>query len=169
MTDTVIEPTAVTMQDEVSGFDNYWGVDEKVKHFLPDNKQYFVIKVMNEGARAMFQKNNNNDLTVSRGGDAKIKVDPAKERHALIEASIVDWHIMKDGVLAPFSSNLFDDWLRKANPKLVDDMEFAIRKANPWLNANMTVEEIDKEIANLKDLRDDAAKRESGESSSATK
>lgn len=150
-------------EDYSTGFDDYWGVDQTDQWFLPDGKQYFVISTMNEGERAKFEKENNNDLKVSRQGETSIKVDPAKSRWALITAAVTDWFLIKNGNPLKFSEGELTGWLRHANPKIVDDLEAAIRKFNPWLNANLTVEEIDKEIENLKELRKDAEKREQGE------
>jgi len=150
-------------EDYTTGFENYWGVDETHKHMLPDGKQYFEIKVMNEGERVKYEREQQSDLVVNRAGDTKIKMDPGKIRHALIVSAVVGWHLVKEGKPERFSENNLESFLRHANPRLVDDLEAAIRKINPWLNSNLTVEEIDKQIAELKDLREEAEKREKGE------
>ena len=67
----------------------------------------------------------------------------------------------------PFSlsANKFnlEKWLSVADPRLVEDLEKACRKLNPWLLADMSVEDIDREIESLKEMREEAAKREAGE------
>lgn len=164
----IVQAAPVEDFDEFSGYDDYWGVDEQDKFFLPDGKQYFLIQIMTEGNRAKFQRQTNQDLTVNRDGGAKIKVDQAKDRHELIKTAIVGWFIVRkdarDGKFkeVPFDNNSILNWLDTANPALVDDVVFAIRKANPWLQSDMSVEDIDKEISNLNDLREAAVKRESG-------
>lgn len=167
----VVTPPAA--DDEVS-FGDYWGSDEQVKHYLPDGKQFFVIQIMNEGAKSKFQKMTNSDLVVGRDNTATVKMDPARERHELIKASVIDWYLMqkeKDGSWspAPFSKRNLEAWLDVAPPKIVEDLEFAIRVANPWLQSEMTVEEIDKEIDRLETLRKQVKEREAGETSSADK
>lgn len=153
---------------------DYWGTDETHKHYLPDGKQYFEFKIMDEGARTKFQKLTNSDLTVMRDGQAKVKMDPATERHTLIKESVIGWNLMQrypDGSWqpAPWSKQTLTQWLEKAPPKIVDELEFAIRKANPWMQADMSVDEIDKEIDRLVDLKKDVVAREAGESTSGSK
>jgi hypothetical protein len=172
MTETATAPHPESQQVE---YVDYWGTDEQIKHFLPDGKQYFVINIMNEGAKSKFQKMTNQDLVVGRDNTATVKMDPARERHELIKASVVDWHIMQrdknDGNFypAPFSRKSLEMWLEVAPPKIVEDLEYAIRMANPWMQADMTVEDIDKEIDRLNELRRDVRARELGESDSANK
>jgi hypothetical protein len=163
-----VEPPAAEM------YEDYWGVDEVHKHYLPDGKQFFEFRVMDEGARSRFQKLTNEDMTVMRDNTAKVKMDPVAQRHTLIKESVIDWNLMQRGPAgdwsqAPFSKRNLEQWLEKAPPKIVDDLEFVIRKANPWMQADMNVEEIDKEIERLYDLRKQVVARESGEGTSATK
>lgn len=153
--------------------EEYWGVDEQVQWFLPDKKQYFTIKVMDEGDRTKFQKMTNTSLRIDRNQNTEVAVDQARDRHHLIITSVVDWYIFRNGQPVPFSkgspgSNL-EQWLAKAPPKLVDDLEFFIRRSNPWMQAEMSVEAIDEEIDRLYKLRKDLVERESGEGSSANK
>jgi hypothetical protein len=56
-----------------------------------------------------------------------------------------------------------------ANPKLVEDLEFAIRMANPWMQSEMTEEEVQKEIDRLYEVLNQIRDREAGEAVSATK
>lgn len=153
---------------------DYWGTDETHRHTLPDGKQWFEFQIMDEGARSRFQKLTNTDLTVMRDNTAKVKMDPAAERHTLIKESVINWNLMQKGPdgnwsAAPWSKRNLEQWLEKAPPKIVDELEFAIRKANPWMQADMSVEEIDKEIGRLYDLRKDVEARKSGEGSSESK
>ncbi|QEM40903.1 MAG: tail assembly chaperone [Phage AS32] len=170
MTETVAE-----MVPEVEAVANYWGTDEKHKHYLPDGIQYFEFKIMNEGDKSKFQKLTNSDLVVGRDQTAKVKMDPVAERHTLIETSVTDWNLYmpkKDGSgmeQATFNSTMLKNWLQVAPPKIVEDLEFAIRKANPWMQAEQTVEMIDEEIERLYELRKSALEREAGEGDSASK
>jgi len=156
---------------------NYWGTDEKHKHYLPDGVQYFEFKIMNEGDKSKFQKLTNTDLVVDRNNTAKVKMDPVAERHTLIETSVCDWYLYtpktkdpgSEMVLATFNTAMLKSWLQVAPPKIVEDLELAIRKANPWMQAEQTVEMIDEEIERLHDLRKAAIERAAGEAGSASK
>lgn len=170
MTESTVEATVA----DTPQYESYWGVSETHKHFLPDGKQFFVFKIMDEGAKSIFQKLTNQDVVIDRSQQARVKTDPVAERHTLIKTSVTDWNLWapdKDGVMAPsaFSKQLLEKWLQVAPPKVVEDLEFAIRKANPWMQAEMTVEEIDKEVDRLLDLRKQVAEREAGEGDSASK
>jgi hypothetical protein len=165
-------------QEPPEMYEDYWGVDETLRHYLPDGKQYFEFRVMDEGARSRFQKLTNEDMTVMRDNTAKVRMDPVAQRHTLIKESVVGWFLMQkmpDGTWTeappPTAQNKrpIDQWLEKAPPKIVDDLEFAIRKANPWMQADMNLEEVDKEIERLYDLRKQIVARESGEGTSANK
>src|SRR4051812_3892522 len=66
-------------------YEDYFGFAETQRWYFPDGKQYIEFQRMNEGERARFQKMTTRDVTVIRGsGDAKVKMDPATERHELI-------------------------------------------------------------------------------------
>lgn len=171
MTEQIAHQAAPEVQ-----YEDYWSVDETIKHYLPDGKQYFEIQPMNEGAKTKFQKLTNRDIVMSqkREGEARISVDPAGERHALIKHSVVGWNLMQkspDGSWspAPFSSRTLESWLEVAPPHIVEDLEHAIRMANPWLQAEQTVEAIDEEIERLYEVRKQLLAEQEGEESSATK
>jgi len=150
-------------QDEQ--YEDYFGFDEQKVYTLPDGKQQIFFQVMNEGQKSKFQQKTNRDIHVNRGtNDMRIKADPAGERQALIESSVTGWTLKRRNKVtgqwedAPFSNtgspgDELHKWLNAANPRLVEELEDAIRKANPWLQADMTVEQIDEEIQRLHDLR----------------
>lgn len=156
-------PTAPPGEDFSTGFDDYWGTDETTKFMFPDGKQFLEIKLMAEGERAKFEKDNNQDLRVSREGETTIKIDPGRSRKALIKAAVVDWFIVKDGREYKFSDAHLNEFIDAANPKLIDKIEKEIRDFNVWLKNDLTVEEIDKEIENLNKEREAAVRREAGE------
>lgn len=156
---------------DLEGVEDYFGFDDFKTFDLPDGKQWIKFKVMNEGERAKFQRKTNKDIKINRqSGDASINADVASERHELIKTSVVDWKMYArtepggpfQEVTFSVSSGRFnlDAWLSRTNPKIVDDLELAIRMANPWMQADMTVDEIEREISRLEDLRREAEKRE---------
>lgn len=156
-------------------FVDYFGFEDIQKHFLPDRKQYFVLQRMNEGQKSRYQRDTRQDVKIERStGDAKLRTDPATERHALIKACVINWFMFRKNPATgkveevPFSESgrglgNLDQWLAVADPKLVEDLEKACRKLNPWMLAELSVDDIDKEIENLKEMREAAVKREQGE------
>lgn len=126
--------------------------------------QYVTIKKMSEGDRYLFQQATNTDLTLNRRSeDAKIKVAPEVERQALIIHSIVDWRVIRKGNPVAFSKHeLKTNLLPALPPNLVDDLEKACRKLNPFLTADVTVEDIDKQIKELEEQRANIKERDAG-------
>ena len=151
-------------------YEDYWGVDLTEKWYFPDGKQYIEFKIMDEGQKSEFQKKTSKDLVLQqKTGDARLATDPAGDRHKLLSTSVVDWYLMtKDPKTnqfypEPFSKQQFERWLMKANPKLVEDLEFAIRMANPWLQDDMTKEQIKEEIERLEEMLRVKEREELGE------
>lgn len=150
-------------------YEDYFGFDESRVWYFPDNVQFIEFKLMDEGARAKYQKATSRDIRLFRQtGDASVKMDAAAEREVLLFNSVVGWNLIRNGrpvdfgQSPPTAGSPFGQWLAHANPKFVNDLEREIRKANSWMNAEMTVEAIDEEIQNLQELRAEAVKREEG-------
>jgi hypothetical protein len=152
-------------------FVDYFGFEEEGVFTFPDGKTKIWYRAMNEGDRARFQRETNRDVALERNtGNARIRTDPAGERKALILASCTNWNLHKKDpqsgqmVPVPFSGqtagSTLGQWLEKANPKLVDALEEAIRKINPWLVGDMSLEDIDREMDRLRELRDEKVKLE---------
>lgn len=173
-----LDPVGTPDKDE-SGYEDYYGDLDTETWYFPDGKQFMVFQPMNEGQRAKFQRSTSRDVTVERqSGDARLKVDQASERTELIMTSVVDWKLMRRGSDRKFKSVPFNNngmgselakWLQQANPKLVDSLENAIRKANPWMLDQLSVEEIEKEQERLEEMKQDLLKRQAGEDSSSDK
>lgn len=142
---------------------DYFGFSGSTTHVLPDGISRVTIKTMNEGEKSRYQRLTQRDVVLERGsGNARMKVDQSEERHALIETCVVDWNFVRNGSPVPFTKQNMNDFLKLADPKIVEDIEKACRKANPWLLGEMTVEDIDREIANLQEMRQVAEEREQG-------
>lgn len=155
---------------------NYWGTDETSRYVLPDGKQWIEFKLMNEGMKSQFQKLTNQDLTIGRDNTAKVRMDAAEERHTLIKQSVTDWYLFapdqnRGGEMgeAAFSKQMLDKWLTVGPPKIIEELEMAIRKANPWMQAEMTVEAVEKEIDRLTEVRKELIEKAAGEATSANK
>lgn len=156
-------------QVEYASYVDYFGFDETHKYMLPDGKQYIEFKALTEGQRARYESSTSRDIRFNRRtDDAAIKMDAAADRRALIEASVVGWNLWRvvNGQPQPvaFSSgspgSMLSQWLNGANPRLVNELVTAIRKANDWMSEDMTSEMIREEIANLEQLLKDTEERE---------
>jgi hypothetical protein len=169
-TDTIQQPDETIELPEQQQID-YFGFQQTSRYVFPDGITYFELKAMNEGEKSKFQKLTQRDLVLEKNsGNARFKMDPATERHELIKSSVVGWNLKRNGVDVPFPTGnqtnpALRDFLELANPKIVEDIELAIRKLNPWLLNDLTVEEIDKQIEELQDLRKAAVDKERGEAS----
>lgn len=162
--------TTLTENDvQAPAVEDYFGFQSTERFVLPDGVQYIVFEVMNEGKKTQFQKLTSKDLVIQRNQDARMKMDPAQERHELIRQSVTDWSLYRGGAPIPFNPRNLKDFLELTNPKLVEELEKAIRKANPWLMTDMKSEDIKREIDNLTEMYELALERERGEASSSSR
>lgn len=180
MTDGVKMDTEAAMvkagvSNEEPQYSDYFGFTSEERYYLPDGKQWIEFQRMNEGKKREFQKMTSRDLRVQRTtGDALMKVDPGLERQELIKISMTGWNLMqrdpnKPGQwrAAPFDNSNIKRFLDGANPEIIDGLEKAIRKANPWMMDETSSEEIKKEIANLEEMLEVALEREAKKADSA--
>lgn len=168
------EPSAA---DDTGGeaYENYFGFETTEKYMLPDGKQWIAFKPMNEGERAKYEEKTQKDVTVNRRtDDAKIRLNAASDRHALLMQSVCDWHMMQkmptgEWMKVGFSTGTggtFAQWLGKANPKIVNELHQAIVNANGWMAAELTAEAIREEIKSLEARLEEAVKREAQQKNS---
>lgn len=133
---------------------DYFAFDESFVVMLPDNIQWVEHTALNEGQKKKYQNLQNRDLIIQRTtGDAKMRMAPGDERHALLSAAITGWNLVRGGQPLPFNERNLKEFLEKAPPKIIELIEKDVRQRNPWLLAEMSVEDIDKEIANLEDMK----------------
>lgn len=179
MTETLGVEPAVNPATAPVKFQNYWGVKDKKKWYLGDGQQWIEFKKMDEGAKRKYQQRTNRDITINRDQSTKLGIDPAEDRHVLIEMSVVDWYMVipknpedlenTEWEQAAFAPALLRKWLELGDPKAIQDLEVEIRMFNPWMQSDMTVEEIDKEIARLEEVRKEAVEREAAKADSGTR
>lgn len=164
-------------------FQNYWGNQDTKRWYLPDGEQWVEFSTQNEGDKSLYQQRTNRDITFDKIGNTKMGIDPASDRHTLVEMSVTGWFMMmpknEDPNLdlsdpdnwaeATFAKPLLRKWLIQGDPKVIQDLEVEIRMANPWMQSEMTVEEIDKEIGRLNIVRAEAVEREAAKTGSGTK
>lgn len=159
----------VGSDDPYDGYVDYYGFDDVRTYILPDGKQFIEFKPMTEGARTRYEAATSRDVSFNRRtDDAKIRVDPGTDRHALIVSSVSGWNLVRktDKGWQPvaFSKGspgaALEQWLKAANPVIVNDLVDAIRAANPWLTDEMTPAMIDDEIGRLQELKSTVVERE---------
>lgn len=149
---------------------DYFGFDETHLVYLPDNKQFIQHKVFNEGQKRKYQNSVNRDVVIQRAtGDAKMRMAPGDERHELLKNAITGWNLFRSGQPVPFTPRNLNEFLDLAPPKIIDLIEKDIRKQNAWLLQEMSVEDIDKEIANLQEMREVRVKDEAGKVDSVSR
>jgi hypothetical protein len=149
---------------------DYFAFDVTHTVHLPDGKQYVEHRELNEGQRKKYLNGMNRDMLVNRAsGDMRVKMAPGDERHALLETAITGWNLQRGGNPLPFSPKELKNFLEVAPPRIIDIIEKDVRKHNPWLLQEMSVEDIDKEIASLEEMREVKLKEEAGNDSSSNK
>lgn len=142
---------------------DYFGFEETKTVVLPDGNSWVEFKVMNEGQRRKYLNEQNKGIRINRAtNDATIDTAPGDERWSLLRNTVIDWNLMRSGQKVPFSRANLEQFLEKADPRVVDVIEQEVRLAHPWLLQEMTVEDIDKEIENLEKMRKVALEREQG-------
>ena len=152
------------------GQQDYFGFVKEYEHTLPDGISIINYRAMNEGAKKKYQSEVQKPLRINtRTNEAQASVDPAADRHALIRHSLTGWNLKRGNQPVPFTERNLKDFLDLADPSIIDGIEKSIRKANKWLLADLTVEQIDEQIEELQELRVDVEARESGEGASASK
>lgn len=142
---------------------DYFDFEEVNRTWLPDGVQWVEHRSLNEGERRKYLNKTNRELKVQRAtGDAVMRMAPGDERKALLESAIVGWNLYRKGEPVAFNKAILQQWLETGPPKIIDLVEKDIRKANSWLQADMSVEDLDREIAALQELRDQKLKEEEG-------
>lgn len=146
---------------------NYFGFSSSFKFSLPDGVSWIEYTKMNEGAKKQFQDKTSRDVVLERGGagNARINMLQGTERHELLRSCIVGWNLRDENGPVAFAPHTLSIFLNQADPAIVEELERVIRKANPWLLGEMTVEDIDKQMSELSEMREDLLKRQRGEGS----
>ncbi len=152
---------------------DYWSFQSTEKWYLPgqdhlaeSERQFILFRRMTEENKAEFQTKTNRDIRVQNTTkDIKLNMNPAQERAELLRISITGWYLFKPNhkgelVEIGYSEKERASFIRQADPKLIQDLEQAIRKANPWMRAEATPEEIRAEIASLTEQLAEAEARE---------
>ena len=141
---------------------NIFGQISTTKVPLGDGVSYVEVQKMTGGMRDRYEGQSSRPLKVSREGEAEVKMDASIERRALLDICIVGWDIYVNGDPWPFNDANKRRFLADAPVELIDEVEKAARELNPWLLDEVTVEALDKQIAELTELRDRKLEEEAG-------
>lgn len=135
---------------------------------LPDGISFVTHKKMNEGDRRKYLAAINRDLKIQKGtGDAIMRLASGEERTALLKCAITGWNLIRGGQPWPFNAHNLAAFLEQAPVDILELVEADVRKNNKWLIADATVEDIDKQIEELQEMRQEIIDRESGNAGSA--
>lgn len=147
---------------------SYFGFDVREQVFLPDNISYVEIRPLSEGDRRKYMNDVQKEARLQRAtGDMIVKMQTGEERYQLLMRAIIGWNLVDaNGSPQPFSSgspgSTLGQFLEKAEPRIVDIIHKAVMKQNPWLMAELSVEDIDKQIEELQELRAAKIEEEAG-------
>jgi hypothetical protein len=149
---------------------DYFGFADTEKWFFPDNKTYVELQALNEGARREYQNKTNKEVAIKRlSGDAVMKMQNGDDRHVLLVNAIIGWNLLRDGQPVAFhkgsNGSILEQWLARADPKLIDGILKQVHKMNPWLLADLSIEEIDKQISDLEEMKTAKLKEDEGNAS----
>lgn len=144
----------------------YFGFDETHRVMLDDGVSWVEHKVLNEGARRKYLNKVNRDIMLQRStGNAIMRMQQGDEKHELLEQAICGWNLVgAQGEPLVFNPGKLQEFLKKANPVVVDLIEKDVRLKNPWLMTEISVEDIDKQIAELQEMRAKKVEEEEGNS-----
>lgn len=142
---------------------DYFGFEEVNTVMLPDGKSYVQHQTLTEGARRKYLNSVNREVRLQKAsGDAILRMQTGEERFALLKAALVGWNLVRNSQPVPFTTRAVDEFLEKAPPKIIDVIEKDVRKHNPWLMQDVTLEDIDQQIAELEELREQKLKEDEG-------
>lgn len=149
---------------------DYFGFGGEEKFYFPDKITWVSLKLFNEGKKSDFQKKTSKDLVMeAKSGNTRMALDQSSERHELLVAAITDWNLTRNGSPLPYSEAKLRDFLYVADPRIVEDIEKAIKRMNPWMLGDVKAADIREEIKRLQEELRIAEEREAGEDSSSGK
>lgn len=148
--------------------EDYFSVEDVTykSYCFPDGVTYIEFKKLSHGDRRDYLNKTNRGVSMNRGtGDMKFETKAGDDRDTLLKMAVCGWNMLREGAPVPFSKAVFEQWLPKANPDWTDELEKDIRRENPWLLADMTIEDMEKERDRLNELIDTKRREEEGKES----
>ncbi len=160
------DPTGASLNTTEVIQADYFGFNEVHRVLLPDGISYVDHKSLNEGARRQYMNRTNREVRVQKTtGDAIMPMATGDERRILMEQAIIGWNIISNKQPVPFNRERLTDFLTLGNPVVIDLIDKDVRKHNPWLRSEMSVEDIDAQIVDLQRQRADKFAEEEGKAS----
>jgi len=142
---------------------DYFGFEEVNRVPLPDGISYVEHRTLTEGQRRKYLNGINRDVVIQKAtGDARVAMRPGDERYSLLKVALCGWNLQQGGSPVLFNDRNLEKFLESAPPKVIDVIDKEVRKANAWLIEDMSIEDIEKEIVTLTELRDAKLEEESG-------
>lgn len=146
---------------------DYFAFGEVHRCMMPDGISWVEHKSLNEGERRQYLKATNRDVMIEKGtGNARMRLSPGEEKVVLLEVAITGWNFVRAGQPVQCTKQAVKMFLEVADPKVVDHIHKAVTKANPWLLAELSIEDIDREIEALQEQRRSLVEAEQGKASS---
>lgn len=133
----------------------YFGFGEFLHAMFPDGISYLEHKTLNEGERTQYNKSLKRTVRVQNvTRDALMETPSGEERSILFQVAVKGWYVLgPDRKEMAFSLANLNRLILESDPKVVDHLYKQIQEANPWLMADVTIEDIDAEIENLQQMR----------------
>lgn len=148
--------TTVDPDDESPIAENvidFFAFKEERDVFLRGTDQYVTIKKFTEGDRRKYMNATSREIAFDKSGRTSMSLRAGDDRLALLRAAVVNWHLLRNGRELAFNERNLNAFLDAADPKLIDDIEKAVRDFNPFLIQDLELEDIDEQIAELEELR----------------
>jgi len=120
---------------------------------LRGSGQFVTIKKFTEGDRRKYMNTTSREVKFAQSGQTSMDLRPGDDRRALLEIAISGWSVQRNGRPLEFTPRNLGTFLDSVDPSLVDEIEDAVRDYNPWLLNDVTIEDIDAQIAELESLR----------------
>lgn len=147
---------------------DYFAAVEDTRTELPDGVSWVSHKVLTEGDRKRYLKQINRDLKIQKGtGDAIMRVSAGEDRTALLRVAVTGWNLLAGGAPLPFTPQNLERLL-DGPVQILELIERDVKKNNPWLFADASVEDIDSEIERLQEMKAELLEAEEGKSNSAS-
>lgn len=148
---------------------DYFGASQVHVVLLKDGVSTISHKTLMEGEKRDYMNKVNRDLTLNRKtDDAKVRLAPGDDRAELFKLAICDWSIVRDGRPYAFTAQHLNDVLRMFPPDVLDDVEKDIKVKNAWLLADVSIEDLEKEIADLTELLEKKRAEQEGNGDSSS-
>ena len=136
---------------------------------LPNGRDSISHKSLSEGDLRNYRKNTNRDVTLKRTtGEASIKLASGEDRYELLKIAICDWNLHRGDTPYAYSPNNIETVLKVFPPHILDLVEADVRKQNPSLRTDATIEDLRKARADIDTEIEAKEKEEAGNANTSS-